>query len=130
MTYQIKVEYAEEKWRSFLINVSDVKNESYSFCNLVADIVRRCPSLSYLTTTTMRLRYMDDEGNYVNIDYGDEIGYKDMWTNAVSVQDREYKRIKLKASELNSPYLNEAATRTRRNSNRLHVDTGDIAEMY
>lgn len=78
----------------------------------------------------MRLRYMDDEGNYVNIDYGDESGYKDMWTNAVSVQDREYKRIKLKASELNSPYLNEAATRTRRNSNRLHVDTGDIAEMY
>ena len=67
MSYQIKVEYGEHKWISFLVNVSDVHSGNYNFASLVADIVRRCPSLSYLTTTTMRLRYLDDEENYVNI---------------------------------------------------------------
>ena len=56
MKYQIKVEYAERKWISFLVNVLDVQNGNYNFTSLlslVADITKRCPSLSYLTSTTM-----------------------------------------------------------------------------
>ena len=63
----------------------------------------RCPSLS-LTTTTIRLRYCDDEGSYVNINYGDEKRYREMWNNAIAFDDRDYKRLKVKAGELNSPY--------------------------
>ena len=55
MKYQIKVEYAERKWISFLVNVLDVQNGNYNFTSLVADITKRCPFLSYLTSTTMRL---------------------------------------------------------------------------
>ncbi len=119
MSYQIKVEYGEHKWISFLVNVSDVHSGNYNFASLVADIVRRCPSLSYLTTTTMRLRYLDDEENYVNIDFGDGSGFQDMWPNAVQVENREYKRIKLKATELNSPYIsnpNNTSSTSRSNS--------------
>ena len=53
----------------------------------------------------MRLRQLDDEENYVNIDLGDECGFQDMWANAVQVEGREYKCLKIKAGELNSPYM-------------------------
>ena len=104
MKYQIKVEYAESKWISFLMSVLDIQNGNYNFTSLVADITKRCPSLSHLTSTTIQLRYLDDEGNYVNIDFGDECRFQDMWANAVQLEDREYKRLKIKA-ELNSPYM-------------------------
>ena len=96
MKYQIKVEYAERKRISFLVNVLDVQNGNYNFTSLVADITKRCPSLSYLTSTTMRLRYLDNEENYVNIDFRDECGFQDMWANTVQVEGREYKRLKTK----------------------------------
>ena len=137
MKYQIKVEYAERKWISFLVNVLDVQNGNYNFTSLVADITKRCPSLSYLTSTTMRLRYLDDEENYVNIDFGDECGFQDMWANAVQVEGREYKRLKIKAGELNSPYMISDATKKSTatkaiqpaltQTSRKHLDMGKVS---
>ena len=97
MSYQVKVEYSEDKRKiSFFVDMSDVHCGSYMFIDLVTDITGRCPSRSHLTSTTIRIRYCDDEGNYVNINYGDEKGYREMWNNAVSLNDREYKRLKLR----------------------------------
>ena len=46
-----------------------------------------------------------------------------MWNNAVSLNDREYKRLKLKAGELNSPYT-YATTKSRINDHQT-----DMKEM-
>ena len=37
------------------------------------------------------------------MNYGDDEAFRDMWTNARSVPDREYKRIRIKATEIDSP---------------------------
>ena len=128
MSYQVKVEYSEDKWISFFVDMSDVHCGSYMFIDLVTDITGRCPSLSHLTSTTIRIRYCDDEGNYVNINYGDEKGYREMWNNAVSLNDREYKRLKLKAGELNSPYT-YATTKSRINGHQTDIKEIDTVRF-
>lgn len=101
--YQIKVEYGHERWINFFVDASNVYSGQYRFSDLVSDIVRRCPSLSHLTEYTIRIRYEDDEGSYVNLVFGDECGFRDVWANAKRVPDREYRRLKIKVSEMNSP---------------------------
>lgn len=101
--YQVKVEYGFERWINFLVDVSGVYCGNYKFGNLADDIVNRCPSLSHLNTANIRIRHEDDEGCYINLNFGDEYGFRDMWNNAKTVSDREYRRIKIKACEINSP---------------------------
>ena len=141
MSYQVKVEYSEEKWISFFVNMVDVHCDNYTFQNLVVDIASRCPSLSHLTTMTMRIRYRDDEGNYVNINYGDDKGYREMWNNAFEVDDRDYKRLKLKAGEINSPYARDPRSgrncdnqcqpdrETNRKANQVACDRSQLSQV-
>ena len=96
---QVKVEYGPEKWINFFVLLKQISNGGYKFTDLVNDIVNRCPSLNHLNVANIRIRYQDDEGSYINLNYGDEYGFRDMWDNARAVPDRDYKRIKVKACE-------------------------------
>ena len=60
-----------------------------------------------------------------------------MWANAVQVEGKEYKRLKIKADELNSPYMNsdaiEQSTATKTiqpaltQTSRKHLDMGKVS---
>ena len=100
---QVKVEYGPEKWVNFFVAISKISSGGYTFVNLVDDIVQRCPAISHLNSANIRIRYQDDEGSYINLIFGDEYGFRDMWDNAKNVPDREYRRIKIKACEIDSP---------------------------
>lgn len=81
---------------------------SYSFTNLVEDITSRCSNLSYLNPLTIRIIYQDDEGSLINQQYGDDAAFCEMWNKARVVTDRDYKRIKIKACEADSPAFKAA----------------------
>ena len=100
---QVKVEYGLEKWLNFFVNVGRICNGEYKFSDLVDDIIQRCSALKHLNKCSIRIRYQDDENSYINLNYGDDEAFRDMWTNARSVPDREYKRIRIKATEIDSP---------------------------
>ena len=91
---QVKVEYGPEKWVNFFVAMSKISSGGYTFVNLVDDIVQRCPAISHLNSANIQIRYQDDEGSYINLIFGDEYGFRDMWDNAKNVPDREYRRIK------------------------------------
>ena len=99
--YQIKVEYtgnqnaAEQKWISFVVAARSVNSGHYSFASLVEDIIRRCSSLNYLNEHSMRLRNLDDENNWINLNHGDDRGFIEFWQSATAFPEREVKRIKL-----------------------------------
>ena len=101
-TFQVKVEYGHERWINFFLDANSVYARQYKFEYLVSDILKRCPSLSHMSQYNIRIRYEDDEGSYVNLDFGDESGFLEMWANAKRVPDRENKRVKTKACEINS----------------------------
>ena len=67
------------------------------------DIVQRCPTISHLNSANIRICYQNDEGSYINLFFGNEYGVRDMWDNTKNVPDREYRRIKIKACEIDSP---------------------------
>ena len=107
--YQVKVEYTgtqrinEQKWISFTIPAAIVNSGHYSFQSLVQDITSRCTSLNFLNEHNMRIRYLDDEDNWINLNNNDERGFQQFWQSARNVAEREFKRIKLKAGVLGSP---------------------------
>ena len=100
---QVEVEYGFEKWLTFFVNMRQIHNGNYKFSNLVNDIIQQCPALSHLNTCNIRIRYQDDEDSYINLNFGDEEAFRDMWINARNVADQEYKRIRIKASEIDLP---------------------------
>ena len=108
MEYQVKVEYTGtqgngQKWISFMVSASKVNCGQYSFASLVHDIKSRCPSLAFLNERTMRLRYLDDEDSWINLNFDDFRGFTELWQCARVVPDREFKRVKLRAGVLGSP---------------------------
>ena len=50
----------------------------------------------------LRLRYLDDEDNWINLNNDDERGFQEFWQSARTVPEREFKRIKVKAGVLGS----------------------------
>lgn len=101
--FQVKVEYRMDKFVSFFVKVCRVYEGEYSLIDLCTDIIQRCPSLSHLSAANLRIRYEDDEGSYINLELGDPKLFIEMWENAKEVPGREYRRVKLKACEINSP---------------------------
>jgi len=104
----VKVEYTglqgdKQKWISFMVSASSVNSGQYAFRNLVQDITQRCTSLDFLNERTMRIRYLDDEENWINLNFDDERGFTEIWQCARMVPEREFKRIKLRAGVLGSP---------------------------
>ena len=108
MEYHVKVEYTGtqgngEKWISFMVSASKVNCGQYSIASLVHDIKSRCPSLDFLNERAMRLRYLDDEDSWINLNFDDLRGFIELWQCARVVPDREFKRVKLRAGVLGSP---------------------------
>ena len=77
--------------------------DHYVFQSLVQDIKSRCISLNFLNEHNMRLRYLDDEDNWINLNNDDEPGFQEFWQSARTVPEREFKRMKVKAGVLGSP---------------------------
>lgn len=107
--YQVKVEYSgntqhnDQKWIIFMVNATEISAGRYNFRSLVNDITTKCPSLNFLDVHTIRPRYLDDEDNWITLNYDDERGYCDLWQSAKEVPQKDFRRIKLKAGILGSP---------------------------
>jgi len=105
MKYQIKVEYSRDKFVKFYkdVNYTDGKIKNYDFRELVDDIKRNCTAVQHLSTTTMRIRYKDEDGHFVNLNEEDEENFRDVFQSTSVAGDSVYRRIYLKVSEMESP---------------------------
>lgn len=99
--YLFKVEYSSDKFCSFFVNMKEQLN--YSFVKLTADIRKNIPSLQYLTPTTIRIRFRDEEGDFVNLPVENNEMFNEMLKSGRPIEDRDYIKISLKVSELDSP---------------------------
>ena len=97
LAFKLKSNTVQRNGVNFFVAISKISSGGYTFVNLVDDIVHRCPAISHLNSANIRIRYQDDEGSYINLIFGDEYGFRDMWDNAKNVPDREYRRIKNKS---------------------------------
>ena len=100
---QVKVQYSNDRFTSFFIETYTVVSGEYNIHNLITEVIGRCSTLSHLDKDTIRLRYRDDEGSYINLSIYDAMSIDDMWKSAVQVPGKDFKRISLKAEEMSSP---------------------------
>ena len=96
---QIEVQYSNDWFTSFFIETYKVLSGEYTIHNLVTEVIGRCSTLSHLNKNTIRLRYRDDEGSYINLSIYDAMSIDDMWKSAVQVPGKDFKRISLKAED-------------------------------
>ena len=70
---QVKMEYGREKFVTFYVeaDVVDGKVLRYSFSSLVEAIRRTCGTLQHHTSNTLRIRYKDEDGDFVNLNEDD-----------------------------------------------------------
>lgn len=99
--YLFKVEYAENRFCSFFLHLVDLTD--YSFVKLTNDIKQHVRALQIITPNTVRIRFRDEGGDYVNLPYGDKDMFLEMFKSGKLVHDRHYVKIHLKVSELDSP---------------------------
>ena len=96
-TYQVKVKYGEERFSTFLI-------KDISFARLMQAIKQNCSSLAHLPASNIRVRYRDEDGDMINLSEDpDEFAFGEMLRSAKEVKDRDYGKIFLQASEVDSP---------------------------
>ena len=69
------------------------------------DIRRTCGSLRHHTCSTLRIRYKDEDGDYVNLNEDDTDNFQEMFVRASSVHEGLYRKILLRVSELDSPVV-------------------------
>jgi len=98
-TYQVKVKYGEERFSTFLIR-------DISFDKLVQEIKKTCSPLAHLpasniSCTVSRRRRRYDQPNLSEDPSGFAFG--EMLRSAKEVKDRDYKKIFLQGSEIDSP---------------------------
>lgn len=110
MRFQLKVEYGPGKFVKFLKNIN---LKTYNFRDLVADVIKNCPTLAHLTPSTIRIRYADEDGDYVNLGEGDTQNFDEMLSHSQYFEDRDYKRIVLRVNELDSPLCQQEKKRKR-----------------
>ena len=96
MALQVKVDYGGERFATFLL-----RNVTYE--TLLQSIRTNCSALANLGQESIRLRYKDEDGDVVNISPDDSFAFSEMLRTAKQVGDRDYKKIYIKAHEVNSP---------------------------
>lgn len=64
---------------------------------------KNIPSLQYLTPTTIRIRFRDEEGDFVNLPVENNEMFNEMLKSGRPIEDRDYIKISLKVSELDLP---------------------------
>ena len=95
--YQVKVKYGEERFCTFLI-------KDITFAKLMQEIKRNCSPLANLPASNIRVRYCDEDGDVINLrDDSSGFSFGEMLRSAKEVKERDYKKIFLQASEIDSP---------------------------
>ena len=95
--YQVKVKYREERFSTFLI-------KNISFAKLMQAIKQSCSPLAHLPASNIRIRYCNEDGNMINLSEDpDDFAFSEMLRSAKEVKDRDYGKIFLQASEVDSP---------------------------
>ena len=110
MRFQLKVEYGPGKFVKFWKNIS---LKTYHFRDLVADVIKNCPTLAHLTPSTIRIRYADEDGDYINLREGDTQNFDEMLSHSQHFEERDYKKIILRVNELDSPLCQQEKKRKR-----------------
>ena len=89
MKFQVKLEYGNYKFLKFYVEADVVDGVvlNYSFSSLVEDITRTCGSLRHHTSNTFRVRYKDEDGDFVNLNEDDTDNFQDMFVCAISVDE-------------------------------------------
>lgn len=102
--FKVKVEYGKDKFIKFRIDaqLNDGKIENYTFDSLVDDIRKRCGSLRH---QFLRIRYKDEDGDYVNLNKEDSENFNEMFGHASSEVEGLHRKIFLRVSELDSPVV-------------------------
>ena len=96
MALQVKVDYSGERFATFLL-----RNVTYE--TLLQSIRTNCSALAHLGQESIRLRYKDENGDFVNISPDDPFSFSEMLQTAKQVGNQDYKKIYIKAHEVNSP---------------------------
>lgn len=116
MKFQVKVEYSAGKFIKFF---KDIDTKEYKFNDLVRDIIKNCPSLAHLTAQTMRIRYADEDGDFVNLNEDDIHNFDEMLSHSKFFEERNYKKILLRVNELDSPICHPAEKKRKRTRSDL-----------
>ena len=87
MKFEVKVEYGKDKFVKFYVEADVVDNIvlSYSFSSLVENIRRTCGTLRNHTPSTLRVRYKDEDGDFLNLNEVATDNYQEMFVRASSV---------------------------------------------
>ena len=83
MRLEIKIEYNPGK---FVKLFREVEKESYRFQNLILDIKSNCPGFTDLTAQTIRVRFQDEDGDFINLTENDERNFEEMLLQAKFVE--------------------------------------------
>jgi len=95
-TYHVKVKYGEERFSTFLI-------KDISLAKLMQVIKQNCSALAHLPTSNIRVRYRDEDSDMMNLSEDpDDFAFGEMLRSAKEVKDRDYGKIFLQASEVDS----------------------------
>ncbi|XP_044178234.1 uncharacterized protein LOC122960230 [Acropora millepora] len=98
-TYQVKVKKGVERFCTFLI-------KDISFTKLMQAIKPICSPLAHLPASNIRVRYREEDGDMINLSEDpDDFAFGEMLRSAKEVKDRDYRKIFLQASEVDSPLL-------------------------
>ena len=96
-TYQVKVKYGEEWFSTFLI-------KDISFGKLMEAIKQNCSLLAHLPASNICARYCDEDGDMINLSEDpDDFAFGEMLRSAKEFKDRDYGKIFLQASQVDSP---------------------------
>ena len=100
MRLEIKIEYKPGK---FVKLFREVEKETYRFQNLTSDIKTNCSGFADLTAQTIRMRFEDEDGDFINSTEDDNRNFNEMLLQAKFIEERNVRKILLKVSELDSP---------------------------
>lgn len=96
-TYQVKVEYGDDKrFSTFLLY--DITLEK-----LLSEVKRHCSPLAHLPTSNIRIRFRDEDGDFINLCGSDGFAFQEMLRSSKTVKDQDYRKIYLIANEVDSP---------------------------
>ena len=80
MALHVKVDYGGERFATFLL-----RNVTYK--TLLQTLQRNCSPLAHLGQDSIRLRYKDEDGDFVNISPDDSFAFSEMLRTAKQVGD-------------------------------------------
>jgi hypothetical protein len=110
VNYQFKIEYMQ-----FWKICEYFSRSMYVFCNFVADIKKNCPGFAHLTPQRIRIRFLDEDGDYINLTQEDSRNFDEMLQHCEFVEERNVRKIQLSISQLDSPVSNVQPTNKKGN---------------